>query len=41
MPDFQPTSEVMHLSLSFVKHALPYWSWFLPLFVEYSAYPSS
>jgi hypothetical protein len=24
MPDFQPTSEVMHLSFSFVKHALPY-----------------
>jgi hypothetical protein len=24
MPDFQPTSKVMHLSFSFIKHALPY-----------------
>jgi hypothetical protein len=25
MPDFHPTLEVMQLSFSFVKHALPYW----------------
>jgi hypothetical protein len=41
MPDFHPTSEVMHLSFSFVKHTLPYWSWFLPLLAEYSACLSS
>jgi hypothetical protein len=28
MPDFQPISEVMHLFFSFLKHVLPYWSWF-------------
>jgi hypothetical protein len=28
MPDFSPTSEVMHLSFPFVKHTLLYWSWF-------------
>jgi hypothetical protein len=41
IPDFQPTSEVMHLSFSFVKHASLYWPWSLPLFAEYSACPSS
>jgi hypothetical protein len=40
MPDFQPASEVMHLSLSFAKHVL-HWPWFLPLLAEYSARPSS
>jgi hypothetical protein len=41
MPDFQPTSEVIHLSFSFFKHVLPYWSWFLPPFAEYSTCLSS
>jgi hypothetical protein len=26
MPDFQPTSEVIHLLSSFLKHIFPYWS---------------
>jgi hypothetical protein len=41
MPDFQPASEVIHLSFYFAKHALLYWSWLLPLLAEYSACPSS
>jgi hypothetical protein len=41
MPDFQPASEVIHLSFSFAKHALLYWSRFLPLLAKYSACPSS
>jgi hypothetical protein len=41
MPDFKPTSEVMHLSFSFVKHVHLYYSWFLSLHAEHSACPSS
>jgi hypothetical protein len=29
MPDFQPTSEVIHLSFPLTRHAFLYWSWFL------------
>jgi hypothetical protein len=28
MPDFQPTSEVIHLSSPLIRHASLYWPWF-------------
>jgi hypothetical protein len=42
MPDFQPTSEVTHLSFFLsIKHIFHHKPWFWSSSAEYSAYPSS